>query len=49
LWTVDGGITVAKGPVGGPANPEMANPPKPTITLRHTHDGAHTKKAVTNK
>jgi NAD(P)-dependent dehydrogenase (short-subunit alcohol dehydrogenase family) len=46
LWTVDGGITVAKGPVGGMVKPELAKPPKPTIPLRHTHDGTRNKKIV---
>jgi NAD(P)-dependent dehydrogenase (short-subunit alcohol dehydrogenase family) len=46
LWTVDGGITVAKGPVGGMVKPELAKPPKPTIPLRHTRDGTRTKKIV---
>lgn len=46
LWTVDGGITVAKGPVGALVKPEMAKPPKPTIPLQHTQDGTRTKKIV---
>jgi NAD(P)-dependent dehydrogenase (short-subunit alcohol dehydrogenase family) len=46
LWTVDGGITVAKGPVGGMVKPELAKPPKPTIPLRHTYDGTRNKKIV---
>ncbi|MGH7646995.1 MAG: SDR family NAD(P)-dependent oxidoreductase [Gemmatimonadaceae bacterium] len=46
LWTVDGGITVAKGPVGALVKPEMAKPPKPTIPLHHTQDGTRTKKIV---
>jgi enoyl-[acyl-carrier-protein] reductase (NADH) len=46
LWTVDGGITVGKGPVGGLVKPEMAKPPRPTIPLRHSHDGTRTKNIV---
>ena len=46
VWTVDGGITVAKGPVGGMVKPELAKPPKPTIPLRHTHDGTRNKNIV---
>jgi enoyl-ACP reductase-like protein len=46
LWTVDGGITVAKGAVGGQVTPELAKPPHPTIPLRHSHDGTRTKKVV---
>jgi NAD(P)-dependent dehydrogenase (short-subunit alcohol dehydrogenase family) len=46
LWTVDGGITVAKGPVGGMVSPDVARPPRPKIPLRHTREGTRTKKIV---
>jgi NAD(P)-dependent dehydrogenase (short-subunit alcohol dehydrogenase family) len=48
LWTVDGGITVGKGPVGTLVKPELAKPPRPTIKLRHSHDGTR-RKTVTKR
>jgi NAD(P)-dependent dehydrogenase (short-subunit alcohol dehydrogenase family) len=40
LYFVDGGITVAKGPVGEQVPPELRKQPEGTLQdLRHSHDG----------
>ena len=44
LWTVDGGITAAKGPVGLQADRALKEPPAGVLhDLRHTHDGLEGK------
>jgi NAD(P)-dependent dehydrogenase (short-subunit alcohol dehydrogenase family) len=43
LYTVDGGITVAKGPVGAKANAHFKKEPKGRLPLRHSHDGLKNK------
>ena len=44
LWTVDGGITVAKGPVGLQADRALKQAPAGVLhDLRHTHDGEEGK------
>lgn len=40
LFSVDGGITIAKGPVGEQADKEKAKEPKGELHLGHTMDGA---------
>jgi NAD(P)-dependent dehydrogenase (short-subunit alcohol dehydrogenase family) len=45
-WLVDGGITPAKGAVGTMVGPDVARPPKPSLNLRHTHDGTKNKKIL---
>lgn len=40
LYTVDGGITISKGPVGLEADKSMQKAPEPTVNLRHTKQGA---------
>jgi NAD(P)-dependent dehydrogenase (short-subunit alcohol dehydrogenase family) len=40
LFSVDGGITIAKGPVGEQADEEMAQEPTGELHLEHSHDGA---------
>lgn len=40
LFPVDGGITIAKGPVGKQADSEMANQPEGELELHHSMDGA---------
>jgi NAD(P)-dependent dehydrogenase (short-subunit alcohol dehydrogenase family) len=43
LYAVDGGITVAKGPVGMKASSHFKTPPKGSLPLRHSHDGLRNK------
>lgn len=40
LFSVDGGITIAKGAVGEQADEEMAREPQGELRLHHSHDGA---------
>ncbi|MFL5810560.1 MAG: SDR family NAD(P)-dependent oxidoreductase [Flavisolibacter sp.] len=40
LFSVDGGITIAKGPIGEEAESEVATEPKGELHLEHTLDGA---------
>lgn len=40
LFSVDGGITISKGPVGEQASKDVATPPEGTIDLRHKDEGA---------
>ncbi len=46
LWSVDGGLATAKGTAGAQAKPAATTPPKPTIDLRHSHDGNRNKEIV---
>jgi NAD(P)-dependent dehydrogenase (short-subunit alcohol dehydrogenase family) len=46
VWIVDGGLTPAKGAVGAMARRDVATPPKPTLTLHHSHDGTRNKEIV---
>ncbi len=46
LWLVDGGITPAKGAIGGLASREVSTPPEGRMSLRHTHDGLLHKNVV---
>ena len=43
LWLVDGGITIAKGPVGMEADRSMRKEPKGTLKLKHSRDGNRNK------
>jgi NAD(P)-dependent dehydrogenase (short-subunit alcohol dehydrogenase family) len=43
LYTVDGGITIAKGPVGEKASSHFTKPPEGTLPTRHAHDGLKNK------
>lgn len=43
LWTVDGGISIAKGPVGLEAGSEVAEQPEGRLHLEHTHAGLENK------
>ncbi len=43
LWTVDGGITIAMGPVGMEAGSEVAEQPEGRLHLEHTHEGLKNK------
>jgi hypothetical protein len=46
LWTVDGGITIGKGPVGDMVpRPLRAQPEGELKDLRHTYDGLENKGA----
>jgi hypothetical protein len=40
LFSVDGGITISKGPIGKEAESEVAKEPKGELQLSHTMDGA---------
>jgi NAD(P)-dependent dehydrogenase (short-subunit alcohol dehydrogenase family) len=40
LFSVDGGITIGKGPVGKEAEKEVTEEPKGELDLHHGHDGA---------
>lgn len=40
VYSADGGITVAKGAVGGEVPPKLAKEPKGTLNLKHQQDGA---------
>lgn len=40
IWSADGGITVAKGAVGGDVPSKLAKEPKGTLKLKHQKDGA---------
>jgi NAD(P)-dependent dehydrogenase (short-subunit alcohol dehydrogenase family) len=43
LYTVDGGITISKGPVGAKASSFFKKEPKGKLPLRHSHDGLKNK------
>ena len=43
LYTVDGGITISKGPVGAKASSHFKTPPEGTLPTRHSHDGLKNK------
>ncbi|CAN5872795.1 SDR family oxidoreductase [soil metagenome] len=43
LWMVDGGISIAKGPVGMEAESEVAEQPEGRLHLEHTHAGLENK------
>ncbi|MEZ0170049.1 SDR family NAD(P)-dependent oxidoreductase [Microvirga sp. TS319] len=43
LYTVDGGITISKGPVGVKASSHFKTQPKNTLPTRHSHDGLKNK------
>jgi NAD(P)-dependent dehydrogenase (short-subunit alcohol dehydrogenase family) len=43
LWLVDGGITIAKGPVGDQVPEELRKQPEGRLKLRHTHEGLEGK------
>lgn len=47
LYMVDGGITVAKGPVGEKASSHFTSPPHGTLPTRHAHEGLKNKKVET--
>ena len=40
IWSADGGITVAKGAVGGDVPSKLAKEPKGSLKLKHQKDGA---------
>ena len=43
LWVVDGGITVAKGPVGLETPEELREQPEGRLHLHHSHEGLENK------
>jgi NAD(P)-dependent dehydrogenase (short-subunit alcohol dehydrogenase family) len=43
LYMVDGGITIAKGPVGAKASSHFKKQPKSKLPTRHSHDGLKNK------
>jgi len=43
LWLADGGVTPAKGDVGGLMPEELRRPPAGVLELRHSHDGLRGK------
>jgi hypothetical protein len=43
LYTVDGGITISKGPVGSKASSHFKKEPKGKLPVRHSYDGLKNK------
>lgn len=43
LWVVDGGTTIAKGPVGDEVPEELRRPPEPHLKLEHSLEGNKNK------
>jgi len=43
LYVVDGGTTIAKGPVGDLVPKELRKEPKGELDLQHRHDGLRNK------
>jgi hypothetical protein len=43
LYVVDGGTTIAKGPVGDMVPKKLRKQPKGELDLRHQHDGLRNK------
>lgn len=43
LWTVDGGITIGKGPVGDLVPPRLKKQPDVDLDLDHTDEGLKNK------
>jgi hypothetical protein len=43
LYTVDGGITISKGPMGAKADSFFKTQPEGTLPTRHSHDGLRNK------
>ncbi|HEY8380687.1 MAG TPA: SDR family oxidoreductase [Microvirga sp.] len=43
LYAVDGGVTIAKGPVGDKASSHFTTPPAGKLPTRHAHDGLKNK------
>ncbi|HEV2734302.1 MAG TPA: SDR family oxidoreductase, partial [Longimicrobiaceae bacterium] len=43
LWVVDGGTTIAKGPVGDEVPEELRQPPAPHLHLEHSLEGNKNK------
>ncbi len=49
LWTVDGGITIGKGPVGDLVPPKLKKEPDVDLDVKHTHEGLKNKEYHTVK
>ena len=47
LYTVDGGITISKGPIGAKASSVFKTAPEGTLPTRHSHDGLKNKDSET--
>lgn len=43
LWTVDGGTTIGKGPIGNEVPNDVAEEPEGELDLEHSHDGNQNK------
>jgi NAD(P)-dependent dehydrogenase (short-subunit alcohol dehydrogenase family) len=46
LWLVDGGISIAKGPVGDLVPRKLRQQPEGTLDLQHTHEGLEGKETA---
>jgi enoyl-[acyl-carrier-protein] reductase (NADH) len=43
LWLADGGVTPAKGDIGGQVPADLRQAPHGELSLKHSHDGLHGK------